>query len=239
MLADSINIVFPSGRLDRDIHLPCTAKLELVGFIAEELPRWRDHPDRPTAHAETTLTEHLCDHLNGAVYYSSAWSHVQFRTETGDETRGGRKIDLTVKPRAATLIIEGRRHSQFDALFPIECKRLPTPKGQDRDEREYVITESGTTGGIQRFKFGYHGAAHTFAAMIAYIQEQSCAQWLDRVNGWIKDLAAGPNSVWSDSDILQPLSDNLATKISTLKSEHRREGGLDGCELRHLWIEMS
>ena len=241
MLADSIgiNLASPSGRLDQDIHLPCTAKLELVGFIAEELPRWRDHPDRPTADAETTLTEHLCDHLNSAVYYSPIWSHVQFRTETGDETRGGRKIDLTVKPRAAAFIIEGRRHSQFDALFPIECKRLPTPKGKDRDEREYVTTEFGTTGGIQRFKFGYHGAAHTFAAMIAYVQEQSCSYWLDQVNGWIKDLAAGPNSVWSDSDILQPLSDNLATKISTLKSEHRREGGLDGCELRHLWIRMS
>jgi len=241
MLADSIgiNLASQSGRLDRDIHLPCTAKLELVGFIAEELPRWRDHPDRPTADAETTLTEHLCDHLNSAVYYSPIWSHVQFRTETGDETRGGRKIDLTVKPRAAAFIIEGRRHSQFDPLFPIECKRLPTPKGTDRDKCEYVTTEYGTTGGIQRFKLGHHGAAHTFAAMIAYVQEQSCSYWLDQVNGWIKDLAAGPNSVWSDSDFLHPLSDNLTTKISTLLSQHRRAGGLDVCELRHLWIRMS
>ena len=190
MLTDSFDIV-QSGRLDRDIHLPYTAKLELVCFIAEELPRWRDHPDRPTAHAETTLTEYLCDHLNSAAYYSTTWSHVQFRTETGDETRGGRKIDLTVKPRAATLIIEGRRHSQFDALFPIECKRLPTPTGKDRDEREYVTTEPGTTGGIQRFKFGYHGAAHTFAAMIAYVQEQSFSHWLCQVNCWIRDLWGG------------------------------------------------
>jgi len=48
MLADRPNIAH-SGRIDFDIHLPCTAKLELVGFIAEELPRWRDHPDRPVA----------------------------------------------------------------------------------------------------------------------------------------------------------------------------------------------
>lgn len=237
MLTDSFNIV-QSGRLDPDIHLPSTAKLELVDFIAEELPLWRDHPDRPTAHAETKLTEHLCDHLNSAAYYSTAWSHVQFRTETGDETRGGRKIDLTVKPLGAVLIIEGRRHSQFDALFPIECKRLPTPKGKKRDEREYVITEPGTTGGIQRFKFGHHGAAHTFAAMIAYVQERSFSHWLSQVNCWIRDLAAEPDSAWSDSDILQPLSDDSATGISTLKSRHRREGGRDGCELRHLWIRM-
>jgi len=238
MLTDSFNFI-QSGRLDRDIHLPSTAKLELVGFIVEELPRWRDHPDRPTANAETTLTEYLCDHLNSAAYYSTAWSHVQFRTETGDETRGGRKIDLTVKPRAAVIIIEGRRHSQFDALFPIECKRIPTPKGKDRDEREYVTTEFGTTGGIQRFKFGYHGAAHTFAAMIAYVQEGSFPHWLCQVNRWIQGLAAGPNSAWSDSDIIQPLSDDRVTGIAILKSWHRREGGLDGCELRHLWISMS
>ena len=239
MLADSINIVLRPGRLDPKIHLPSTVKLELVGFIAEELPRWRDHPDRPDAQAETTLTEHLCDHLNSVVYYSTTWSHIQFRTETGDETRGGRKIDLTVKPRAAALIIEGRRHSQFDALFPIECKRLPTPKGTRRDEREYVITKFGTTGGIQRFKFGYHGAAHTFAAMIAYVQEQSFSHWLDQVNGWIRDLAAGSNSVWNNSDTLQLLNDNSETGISTLKSEHQRVGELEECKLRHLWIKMS
>ena len=238
MLTDSFNIV-QSGRLDRGIHLPSTAKLELVGFIAEELPRWRDHPDRPTANTETILTEHLCDYLNGAAYYSTTWDHVQFRTETGDETRGGRKIDLAVKPRAVAVIIEGRRHSQFDALFPIECKRLPTPKGKDRDEREYVTTKFGTTGGIQRFKFGHHGAAHSFGAMIAYVQARSFSHWLRQVNCWIRDLVAGPNSFWSDCDILQPLNDNCASGISTLKSRHRREGGLDGCELRHIWIRMS
>jgi hypothetical protein len=42
----------------------------------------------------------------------------------------------------------------FDPIMPIECKRLPTPKAKDRDEREYVITEGATAGGIQRFKLG-------------------------------------------------------------------------------------
>jgi len=237
MLSDSLNIV-QSGRLDRDIHLPSTAKLELVNFIAEELPGWRDDPDRPLADAETTLTEHLCGYLNSATYYSTAWSHVQFQTETTDEMRGNRKIDLTVKPRAAVLIIEGRRHSQFEALFPIECKRLPTPKRTDRDEREYVTNEPGTTGGIQRFKFGHHGATHTFMAMIAYVQEQSFSNWFHQVNGWIRDLAAKTDSTWSDFDMLELLSDDRTSGISILKSRHLREGGLGECELRHLWITM-
>ena len=240
MLADSISIVpQSSGELDPETHPRSTVKLAIVDFIAEELPCWRDHPDRPDAHAETKLTEHLCSYLNSAAYYSDVWSHLQFQTETGDETYGNRTIDLTVKPLARVFFIEGRRHSLFDALFPIECKRLPTPKGTKRDEREYVITKFSTTGGIQRFKFGHHGAAHTFAAMIAYVQEQSFSHWLDQVNGWIRDLAAGPNSIWNNSDILQSLSENLETGISTLESEHQREGDLAGCELRHLWIKMS
>lgn len=238
MLADRSNNV-QSGSLDRDIQLPSTAKLELVDFVAQELPRWRDHPDRPSAQAETTLTEHLCDHLNSATHHSDVWSHVQFRTETADETRGGRKIDLTVKPRAAALIIENRRHSQFDSLFPIECKRLPTPKEKDRDKREYVITEPGTTGGIQRLKFGYHGAAHSFAAMIAFVQQEDFSFWQSQVNGWIQELSATPNSAWSNSDALTSLSEDPSSGLNTLHSRHTRQGGLEPCDLKHLWVRMN
>lgn len=238
MLADSHYPIPQSGRLNPEIHLPSTVKLELVSFIAEELPRWRDDMNRPIENAETKLTEHLCDYLNSAARTSSTWDHIQFRTEVGDERQSGRKIDLAVKPLAAVLIIEGRRHSQFDMLFPIECKRLPTPTGRERDKREYVITETGSTGGIQRFKLGHHGASHNFAAMIAYVQEQSCSYWFDQVNCWIKDLAMVTTPTWSDSDILQLLSEDLNAGISTFTSEHEREGGLNRCKLRHLWLQM-
>lgn len=238
MLTDGFKII-QSGRLNQNIHLPSTAKLELLNFIATELPLWRDHPDRPATCAETTLTEHLCDYLNSATSNSFIWSHIQFRTETGDETRIGRKIDLSVKPRSSIIFIEGRRHTLFDALFPIECKRLPTPKEKDRDEREYVITKSGTTGGIQRFKFGYHGAKHNFAVMIAYVQQQSFKHWLGQINLWIQELADEPNSIWNKTDFLLLLSNNPNTGISTLKSQHLRSGGLNILDLHHLWIKMS
>lgn len=238
MLANNSNNV-QSGRLDRTIHLPSTAKLELMNFIAQELPGWRDHPDRPLKHSETALTEHLCDYLNGATNQSGDWSHVQFRTETGDEMRGGRKIDLTVKPCGAAVIIEGRRHSQFDALFPIECKRLPTPKEKDRDEREYVITDPGTTGGIQRFKFGYHGSIHKFAAMIAYVQDESFPYWLAQINGWILDLSKISDSPWSTLDSIKSFNEDSAQGLCLLDSRHQRVGDLGECELRHLWIKMN
>ncbi len=238
MLADRPDIV-RSGRLDRDIHLPSTAKLEMVGFIAEQLPLWRDHPDRPIAHAETRLTEHLCAYLNSATYGSADWSHIQFCTEPGDETRGRRTIDLAVKPRGVTIIIEHRRHNLFEMVFPIECKRLPTPRSGGRDEREYVTSDPRTAGGIQRFKLGEHGATHTFAAMIGYIQEETSTHWLNMVNRWIHELSGETDSIWSNSDALQLLTDDPISGVSTLESRHTRGDDLDECELRHLWISMN
>jgi hypothetical protein len=236
MLADAPQAI-QVGRLAPDIHLPGSARLALLDFIAAELPRWRDHPDRPAKTAETALTEHLCDHLNSASHGSEAWSHVQFRTETGDETAAGRKIDLSVKPRAANIIIEGRRHSQFQALLPIECKRLPTPSDRDRDEREYVAVAKGTTGGIQRFKFGHHGAAHSFAAIIGFVQEQSFDEWLEKINEWIRNLASTSGLPWSARDVLQRASADDV--VCTLDSKHERSSGLAECHLRHLWVAMN
>ncbi len=146
MLADS-PIIVEAGKLEPEVQLPGTARYALLEFVADELPRWRDHPERKPEASETALTDQLCDHLNSAARTSDGWSRVQFRTEVRDEVRRGRAIDLAPKPCGAVLIIEGRRHTQFDTLLPIECKRLPTPKEKDRDEREYVVTATGSTGG--------------------------------------------------------------------------------------------
>jgi len=238
MLAD-FPITAKAGKLEPEVQLPGTARLALLEFIADELPRWRDRPERKPETSETALTGQLCDHLNSAARTSAGWSRVQFRTEIRDEVRPGRAIDLAPKPCAAVLIIEGRRHTQFDTLLPIECKRLPTPPEKDRDEREYVVTTTGSTGGIQRFKFGHHGAAHRVAAMIAYVQEQTFSHWLTQVNGWIRELSSQTDSVWSSSDDLKPLKDDSTAGLCTLHSHHQRGGGLQEINLRHLWIRMN
>lgn len=239
MLADYKQIIPQSGSLDTDIHLPSTGKLEIVGFIANELPVWRDRPDRPAnVSGENELSGLLCAHLNSAAYTSTTWSHLQFLPEMRDEAFGNRKIDISVNP-LTDIKIEGRRYSCFEKLFPIECKRLPTPKEKGRDEREYVTNEPGTTGGIQRYKFGYHGSDHSFAAIIAYVQDQSFSYWMTQVNRWISDLAAGISSAWSDSDLLQLVGENMDTKVRMLQSEHQRKKESGKIELRHLWISIS
>jgi hypothetical protein len=226
------------GYFADELHLPGTAKQELFEFITSELPRWRDHPQRPADLAETVLTSTLCSHLNTAARFSVGWSRIQFLPEEPDESVKGRKIDFAPKPLGATIVIEGRRHTQFEKLFPIECKRLPTPLGHGRDPREYVIVEGGTTGGIQRFKEGLHGASHSFGGMIGFIQDESCDHWFGCVNGWITALAQLESSRWSARDELRILHNDESVGVSAYCSVHERTTAEGVIELRHAWIKM-
>jgi hypothetical protein len=238
MLADTPDISAQLGSLSTDVQRPATFRYELVNFIAVELPRWRDRVDRPKATAETSLTSQLCGHLNGASRRSPGWDILQFRVEEQDEQLRGRKIDLVASPCGASICVEGRRHTEFDSLMPIECKRLPTPKGSDRDEREYVISRHSSTGGIQRFKDGNHASTHSFGAMIAYVQEGTTAVWETRVSGWVNALA-GDEPGWTTKDLLQLLHNDETLRLAVLRSIHQRQKGLSDFELQHLWIEMN
>ncbi len=212
---------------------------ELIDFIADELPRWRDHPDRSKKTAETALTSQLCGHLNTAARLSRGWDFMQFRIEEPDEHKKGRKIDLVASPCSPTVWIEGRRCTQFDILLPIECKRLPTPKDNGRDEREYIFNRHASTGGIQRFKEGNHGAAHSLVAMIAYVQNESPKTWHERLNAWIRELGISPPFSWFKEDLLSIERVDVKVGLTTLRSLHSRGQELCDINIRHLWIEMS
>jgi|SRR5882672_5054244 len=238
MLANNPDISAQSGSLDRDVHRPATFGHELLNFIAGELPSWRDHHDRPRETAETVLTSQLCAHLNSVARRSIGWDVLQFKVEEPDERQKVRKVDLVASPCGSTIWIEGRRHTIFDTLMPIECKRLPTPRGKDRDEREYVISRHTSTGGIQRFKAGHHGAGHTLGAMIGYVQEETTKFWNERIGGWIKGLA-GTQLGWTLKDLLEIERDYASLRLTILRSSHERQSGLAEIELLHLWIGMN
>ena len=237
MLAD-ITGDSTAGRLEREAQLPSTAKHAILDFIARQLPVWRDRPDRPAHHAEDRLTESLCDHLNSAAYRSTDMTNFRFGTETGDETNAGRTIDLAVKPLGTTLIIDTRRSTIFDTVLPIECKRLPTPPGTNRDHREYVFNQHKSTGGMQRFKRGHHAETHDLAAMVGYVQQDTCVDWHTRTTQWIDDLIAAKEQGWSKNDHLRVEHDDARRKVTVLSSKHTRESR-PKIELRHLWIEMA
>lgn len=237
MLANTFDSV-RLGSFDKAIHLAATSKISIVDFIAQELAHWRDFSDRPDESAEPKLTASLCEFLNSAAYLSAEWNHISFRTETPDEAAPSRTIDLSVKPLACEIIIGNKRHTIFQALFPIECKRLPTPKGNNRDAREYVVTDKSTTGGIQRFKLGHHGAEHEFAAMIGYVQTESFSYWLKKINGWIGDLAVNAGKPWSRKDTIKKIGEDASNRWCLMSSDHERARGLENISLRHLWVDM-
>jgi hypothetical protein len=237
MLADQGEARASSGALQSDLYLPETTKLALIDFIANELPKWRDRPDRPEVEAEDQLTGQLCRHMNEACR-QPGWDHFQFGAEVPDEINKGRTIDLAAAPSSGTLCIGERRYSIFDVILPIECKRLPTPKGKNRDEREYVFSQHKSTGGIQRFKAGHHGSNHRLCAMIGYVQSKSIPCWSKSVADWISGLCADNALEWTATDELVIESHDTDRAVSSLKSTHARTNGLSDVELRHLWIEM-
>ena len=229
MLADQLEPKIQFGGLDQNLHLPAAWRLTLLEFIASELPSWRDDPKRPVESAEASLTSRLCAHMNSATRKSGGWDFLQFRVEEPDEIAGGRKIDLVPAAKAATIWIEGREYTQYTALLPIECKRLPVPSGQGRDEREYLYSSHSSTGGIQRFKAGHHGAAHSIGAMIGYIQSSDIDFWNTQMRNWIKGLVEAPVDGWALDDELFMTKRDTAARSALLESVHRRSGDLTEC----------
>jgi len=179
-----------SGFLEKTVHVADTFREEIIRFISEQLPLWKERLSRTERQeSEAFLTDRLRSHLNSATHHSDGFDVLQFGTEVPDELMKGRAIDLVGRPCAAIIVIEGRAYTDFETLLPVECKRLPTPPGRDRDKREYVYSAHSSTGGIQRFKAGHHGGKHNLGAMIAYVQEGEIAVWQERISTWIQEVA--------------------------------------------------
>ena len=238
MLADRGDSAVSTGKLGDSVHLPGAWRISLICYIWGELPKWRDDPGRPNASGETVLTSQLCAHLNSAVRKSQGWDFLQFRVEEADETVKSRKIDLIPAPSGTVIWIDGREYSQYSTLLPIECKRLPTPVGQKRDNREYLFSAHSSTGGVQRYKAGHNGAAHSVAAMIAYIQGQNIEYWIDEVQRWLNEIVENRVPNWEESDALLAKFRSEEAQTAVLQSEHCRNGDLSPIRLYHLWVVM-
>lgn len=238
MLADEDKHFWHAGGLRSDLHLHGEWLSSLIAFIAAALPGWRDDPRRPAETGETILTAQLCAHLNGLTRRTRGWDYLQFKREEPDETHAVRSIDMAVAPSSAVLWIEGREYTEYQTLLPIECKRLPTPPGHKRDEREYLYNRFNTTGGVQRFKAGHHAAVHARAAMIGYVQSENVKFWKLQLDQWVEDLVSKAIVGWSVGDKLKIDKHDAVRRILSLRSEHIRMNGLPPINLDHMWIEM-
>lgn len=106
------------------------------------------------------------------------------------------------------------------------------------DEREYLISQYTSTGGVQRFKAGHHGAAHSRAAMIGYIQDGDVYHWVRQIDAWIDAIVAEPTVGWSAEDKLALIQSYDPERVAALQSNHVRRSGLQPIRIDHLWIEM-
>lgn len=102
-----------------------------------------------------------------------------------------------------------------------------------------MINRNASTGGIQRYKAGHHGAGHTLGAMIAYVQQETGKVWNTRVAEWINDLIETGNRGWTAKDLLKLEQDDTRRHVIVLSSSHEREKGLPDIALRHIWIQMN
>lgn len=225
-----------SGHLTPTIHRPSAWLETVIDFIYARLAAWRDDPFRPAETAETRLTAQLCQFLNGATR-AAGLDSIVFQAEVPDSTVPGRTLDLVPGPRGCLIWIDGQRHSLYDPILPIECKRLPTPRSASRERREYLHTQKRTIGGVQRFKAGLHGAGHATGVMIGYVQQESLPEWLARINRWLRVLIRAGVSGWSADDGLRLGTHDHATRTARHGSVNARTSG-NPITIHHLWVDM-
>ncbi|WP_114953223.1 hypothetical protein [Sphingosinicella terrae] len=235
MLADE-TAAGPVGSLSPTLHRPSAWLETVIDFIYGQLAGWRDDHGRPAATAETRLTSQLCQFLNSATR-TAGLDMIVFQTEVPDPGAGGRTLDLVPGPRGCMIWIDGRRHSLYDPILPIECKRLPTPLAKDRERREYLHTQKRTTGGMQRFKSGAHGSAHGVGVMIGYVQTGTLEKWLAGINRWIRVLTRAGIKGWSHRDGLRRVAGDATLRIARHRSKNARTSAAP-ITLHHLWIDM-
>lgn len=132
---------------------------------------------------------------------------LQFRREESDEADNHRSVGLVASPSGQVILIEDHEYNEYQTPLPIECKRLPTPIGTSRDEREYLISDFSTTDGVHRFKADHHGASHERAAMIGY-NAPIVTQYRKSVDAPIEALRQ------TETD-MSDLTDNHVTKLFT------------------------
>ena len=205
--------------------------------MEEQLPFWRDDPNRPDEQSENKLNLHLCKFLDAKA--RNDFPMIRFDHEEYQFDR--RSVDVSASP-VTEITIGARLYTIYDPVIVFECKRLPAPS-PDR-EKEYVTGGiKHTKGGIQRFKLGLHGADHDIAAMIGYIQKRSASEWHTEINKWILELSRGITAdacVWERSEILEKLEENSSIGIAKYRSTHNRSGSAKSSKIliRHLWITM-
>ena len=215
-----------------------TLVLRTITFVYQQLPAWRDDPDRPDEQSENKLNLQLCKFLDSRArndFPMVRFDHEEYQT-------GRRSVDLSASP-VETMVIGAQMYAIYNPFLVFECKRLPAPS-KDR-EKEYVAGGADKiSGGIQRFKLGLHGAGLDPVVMIGYVQKYSLRYWHRKINEWISELAISAiadTCIWNDSELLEMIDECVPKGLATCRSVHIRTGSTTSNDItiHHLWIAMN
>lgn len=240
MIADEFHPNPALGNLDAEVLELGAFCREIVSFIERELLLWRQRPEIAQVEGEPCLNQSLCLHLDRASRHR--FDSIRFLQEPIQST--GRNADIGVLPVNA-IVVEGIGYQDYEQLLPIECKRLPTPRGSRRSDLEYVHGLPGQrTGGIERFKLGLHGRENWHGLMIAYVQATSFAHWRTTINTRLAEMAADGSTarLWSPAEALSACESPANLEVARFKSQHRRlqppccSAQVD---MEHLWVRMN
>jgi len=238
MRGEQINKKQYTGEITSGIKFQ-TFQLTIITFIQQQLPIWRDDPDRPFGQSEPKLNSQLSKFLN--LEARKGFPMIQFGHE--EPQYSNRNVDISALPDKK-MIIEAQTYTKYDPVLVIECKRLPA-RSLDY-EKEYVTgtKPNKRSGGIQRFKLGLHGAKLNLAAIIGYVQDHSACYWHKKINGWISELVSNPigdGCIWTDDESLKAFEGDTSRGIYSYRSIHSRTGDIvnNEIELHHLWVAMN
>jgi hypothetical protein len=212
------------------------AAISIIKFVQRKLPAWRDDPDRSKEESEPKLNQQLCIFLNSRS--REEFPMVQFVHEIYQYK--SRQVDLAASPIKETPI-GAVSYTIYDPLVVFECKRLPAPSAKRKME---YVSGAKKSGGIQRFKLGYHGAKLNLVAMIGYIQKRSAKEWHQEINRWITDFTDGKLSddcTWTYDERLELFNEHHSTGIATCRSIHKRNNPIVSrdLEIHHIWVNMN
>ena len=183
---DELTLNEPTPSIDKG-----TINKKLISFIEKILLVFQNEYKGSVSINEEVLTQNFVKILD---FYSKKLPFF-FQQETIQMPSDGvrRKVDIGVF----------FYYKDDDPFFTIEAKRLPTPKGR---EREYVIgANKKKSGGIERFKLNLHGINLSQSAIIGYVQSDNFKYWFKKINEWINELIVNPGDSeleWTKDDLL-------------------------------------
>ena len=142
---------------------------------------------------------------------------------------------VTEKNEHTDVGVISKKYNKHLVICFIEAKRLPTDKIGGKREKEYVLN------GIKRFKTNKHGNKLPYSIMIAYVQQDNCDVWFQKINSWInEEIFNAPNNniSWREEDKLTANVNYCIPKFAKFHSIHSRKDESSKINLVHYWMEL-